>query len=275
MTSSGLTRDFPQDHPGVLLLTIERAPVNAISLALFTELRDTFRTVAQDPKVRAIVLTARGKLFSAGADVKELGERTTESQMARSVVSRACFDAIRSCPVPVIAAVNGAALGAGMVIASCCDMLVAADTASFALPEVNVGVMGGTRHAARVLPDKLVRYLALTGRKISAQALLAQGGANEVVPEGKLMAAAFDIADEIVRKSPAAVRLMKESINLTEDLPITEGYRIEQLFTTLASSLDESREASQAFLEKRDPSWVRDLGNCSPIPPHTGGKGKQ
>jgi enoyl-CoA hydratase len=120
--------------------------------------------------------------------------------------------------------------------------------------------MGGTRHTARLLPDKLVRYLALTGRKIDARTLQSYGGVNEVVTRENLMTAAFDIADEIARKSPAAIRLMKESINLTEDMPLTEGYRVEQLFTTLASSLDESKEASAAFLEKRDPSWVTDLG---------------
>ena len=256
---AGLRIEFPQDHPGVMLLTLDRPPVNAMSLALFTKLRDTMLKAADDQKVRCIVLTASGKLFCAGADVKELSERTTQSQLARSVVSRACFDAIRSCPVPVIAAVNGAALGAGLVIASCCDMLVASKDATFSLPEVNVGVMGGTRHAARVLPDKLMRYLALTGRKIGADALMRHGGANEVVAPEKVLDTAFEIADEIARKGPNTVRLLKESINLTEDMPITEGYRVEQLFTTLASSMDESKEASLAFVEKRDPKWVSDL----------------
>jgi enoyl-CoA hydratase len=256
----GLRVTRPDNHPGVLLVTIERPPVNALNLVLFRGLRDLFQEAGAMPGVRCIVLTAAGRMFSAGADVKELGERTTESQIARSVISRGCFDAIRRCEVPVIAAVNGAALGAGMVVASSCDMMVAADSAVFSLPEINVGVMGGTRHSARVLPDKLVRYLALTGRKIDARTLQSYGGVNEVVAAESLMDTAFDIADEIARKSPVAVRLMKESINLTEDMPITEGYRVEQLFTTLASSMDESREAAAAFLEKRDPRWIAELG---------------
>jgi enoyl-CoA hydratase len=259
MQSDGLMVGEQSGHPGVLLVTIDRPPVNALSLALFGKLRDLFMTMGDRPEVRCVVLTGAGKMFSAGADVKELSERTTGGQLARSVVSRACFDAIRRCSVPVVGAVNGAALGAGLVIASCCDIVIASEEASFSLPEVNVGVMGGTRHAARILPDKLVRYLALTGRKIDARTLLAHGGLIDVVASQALLPAAFDVADEIVRKSPAAVRLMKESINLTEDMPVTEGYRVEQLFTTLASSMEESKEAARAFVEKRDPRWVTDL----------------
>lgn len=259
MEIEGLIVTRPEDHRGVLLVTIDRPPVNALSLALFRGLRDLFADIGSQPDIRCVVLTAAGRMFSAGADVKELSERTTESQIARSVISRGCFDAIRRCEVPVIAAVNGAALGAGLVVASSCDIMVASESAVFSLPEINVGVMGGTRHAARLLPDKLVRYLALTGRKIDARTLQNHGGVNEVTAPERLMPAAFEIADEIARKSPAAIRLMKESINLTEDMPITEGYRVEQLFTTLASSLEESKEASAAFLEKREPRWVSQL----------------
>ena len=259
MANVGLVASTSKEHPGVLVLTIDRPPVNAMSLDLFRHLRDTMRTVADDPAIRCVILTGAGKVFCAGADVKELSERTTESQFARSEISRACFDAIRSCPLPVIAAVNGAALGAGLVMASCCDLLISSERAVFSLPEINVGVMGGPRHAARVLPDKLVRYLALTGRKIDGETLMRYGGANEVVPHEDLLPSAFAIADEIARKGPKTIRLMKESINLTEDMPITEGYRVEQLFTTLASSMEESKEASRAFVEKRDPHWVADL----------------
>jgi enoyl-CoA hydratase len=259
MENEGFKISWPEGHPGVLLATIDRPPVNAMGIAILRVMRDFFQSVGQDPKVRCIILTAAGKLFSAGADVKELSERTTEGQIGRSVISRGCFDAIRRCEVPVISAVNGPALGAGLVVASSCDISIASETATFSLPEVNVGVMGGTRHAARVVPDKLVRYMALTGRKVDARTMLAHGGLLEVVAPDQLMPAAYDIADEIARKGPMVVRLMKESINLTEDMPLTEGYRIEQLFTTLASSMDESKEASKAYIEKREPRWVTEL----------------
>jgi len=259
MEYEGLTLTRPDGHRGVLLVTLDRPPVNAASLSMMRSLRDLFSGIGTQADVRCVVLTGAGKLFCAGADVKELNTRTTETQIARSEVSRACFDAIRRCTVPVIAAVNGAAVGAGLVIASSCDLLIASERASFSLPEVNVGVMGGARHCARVLPDKLVRYLAFTGSRVDGRTLLAHGGVNEVVPADDLLPRALAIADDIVRKSPAAIRLMKEAINLTEDMPLNDGYRVEQLFTTLASSLDESKEASAAYLEKRDPSWVSEL----------------
>lgn len=259
MENAGLVLSRPESHPGVLLATIDRPPVNAASLALMGAMRDFFQTIGQDDKVRCVVLTGAGRMFCAGADVKELSERTTEGQLARSVVSRAMFDSIRRCDIPVVSAVNGPALGAGLVIASSCDISIASENAVFSLPEVNVGVMGGTRHTARVVPDKLMRYMALTGRKVDARTMLAHGGVLEVLPPEQLMPAALDLAGEIARKGPKIVRLLKESINLTEGMPLNEGYRVEQLFTTLASSLDESREASLAFVEKRDPRWVTEL----------------
>ena len=257
--NDGLVLTRPDDHPGVMVATFDRPPVNAMSLALFKRTREFFLNIGSDDSVRCVVLTGNGKMFCAGADVKELSERTTEGQIARSVVSRGCFDAIRRCDIPVVSAVNGPALGAGLVLASACDLSVASENAYFSLPEVNVGVMGGTRHTARVLPDKLMRYLALTGRRLDARTLLAHGGLNAVVPPEQLLDAAFDLADEIARKGPMVVRLLKESINLTEDMPVNEGYRVEQLFTTLASSMDESKEASAAFVEKREPRWVTEL----------------
>lgn len=244
--------------PGVLVVTIERPPVNALSLALFREMRDFFNSVSEThPQARCLVLTASGKMFSAGADVKELSERTTESQMARSIVSRGCFDAIRRCPIPVIAAVNGPAIGAGVVVASCCDIIFASENATFSLPEILVGVMGGTRHMARLVPDKVVRYMALTGRKIDARFLERFGGIHEVTKPEELLPNVLELAADIGKNSPSAVRLMKEAINLTEDMPLNEGYRIEQLFTTLASSMPDSKEAALAFLEKRKPVWSK------------------
>lgn len=244
------------DQPGVLIVTMDNPPVNAVSLSQFKHLRGFFEEVGgQRPDAACIILTAKGKVFCAGADVRELSERTVQSQMARSVISRATFDAIRRCPVPVIAAVNGHAVGAGAVIASCCDIVVASERATFSLPEITVGVMGGARHMQRVLPDKMVRFLALTGGRMDAATLAGFGAVQKVVPADQLMGTALELAGQIARHSPTAARLMKEAINLTEDMPITEGYRVEQLFTTLASSLPDSREAALAFLEKRAPVW--------------------
>lgn len=256
-TYGGTLRVSPSlQDPHVLIVEIDRPPVNALSLALMRQLRDVFSGLAEaHSATRCVVLTGAGRTFSAGADVKELSERTTEGQLARSVVSRGCFDAIRRCPVPVVAAVNGAAIGAGVVVASCCDIVIASEVARFALPEVLVGVMGGARHMARLVPDKMVRYLALSGRQVDAQTLARIGGVHDVTAPDRLMPTALALAGDIARNSPTAVALMKEAINLTEDMPLTEGYRVEQLFTTLASSMPDSKEAALAFLEKRQPVW--------------------
>jgi enoyl-CoA hydratase len=243
----------------VLVVTINTPPVNALGLAHFRELRDLFLNVTDRfPKARCVVLTGAGRAFCAGADVRELSARTTETQVARSVVSRGCFDAIRRCPVPVVGAVNGAAVGAGVVIASCCDLLLASETATFSLPEILIGSMGGTRHTRRLVPDKIMRYMAFTGRKFDAHFLQQHGGINEVLSAEDLLPAALELAAEIATRSPSGVSLMKESINLTEDMPVTEGYRVEQLFTTLASGIPDSAEAGRAYLEKRQPVWSDD-----------------
>lgn len=257
MTHIHVTHD---DHiAGLVTVTLDRAPVNALALDMARDLARVFQGLHDDPSVRVAILTGAGeRLFCAGADVKEINQRTTQISIERSAVFRATFDAIRRAPVPVICALNGTAVGAGLVIASCCDIILAADHAEVSLPEILVGVMGGARHTARVMPDKLMRWLAFTGERLPVAELKALGQVREVMPAAALMPRTREVAARIARHSPSAVRLMKEAINLTEDMPVTEGYRIEQLFTTLASSLPDAKEASLAFLEKRDPRFGED-----------------
>jgi enoyl-CoA hydratase len=243
---------------GLVTVTLDRPPVNALGLDASREVNTFFRGLHDDPSVRCVIFTGAGsRLFCAGADVKEISERTVEISIDRSVVFRATFDAIRQCPVPTIAALNGTAVGAGLVMASCCDIILAAEHVEVSLPEILVGVMGGARHTARVMPDKLMRYLAFTGERIPVQELKALGQVREVLPRDMLMERARQIANGIASRSPSAVRMMKEAINLTEDMPLNDGYRVEQLFTTLAASLPEAKEASIAFVEKRKPNFVR------------------
>ncbi|HLS99622.1 MAG: enoyl-CoA hydratase-related protein [Porticoccaceae bacterium] len=251
-----LLAEMPADHPGVLVVTINRPPANPLNLAMFGELRDIFRDIEQRPEVRAVVLTGAGeKIFCAGADVKEINQRTVESSFDRSVIYRACFDAIHRSPVPVIGAVNGTAIGAGMVLAACCDFVIAADHARFGIPEINVGTLGGTRHAGNMVPASMMRYLALTGETLGAHDLHRVGGVLEVLPLAEVLPRALAIADGIAKKAPKMVRMMREAMNLASEMPVYEGYRLEQLFTNVAVALPESREASAAFLEKREPKF--------------------
>jgi enoyl-CoA hydratase len=252
MTFQTIELSHDTEHAGVRIITLNRPPVNAMTLVMARELGEVFRSFHEDSAVRAVILTGAGeRVFCAGADVKEINERTTQMAIDRSVVFRATFDAIRQAPVPTIAAVNGKAVGAGLVVASCCDIVLAQEQAEFSLPEVLVGVMGGARHAARFMTDKLVRYLAFTGEWVGAQELKSLGHVREVLPLAQLMPRARELACRIAQHSPSAVRLMKEAINLTEDMPLNQGYRVEQLFTTLATSLPDAKDASKAFLQKR------------------------
>jgi enoyl-CoA hydratase len=242
----------PEGHPQVLLITIDRPPMNAMSLEAHRELLAALRSVEDDAEIRCVVLTGAGdRSFVAGGDVGELGALDAASALTRTRVVRQVFDAIRRNPVPVIAAVNGYALGGGLVMVSQCDIVIAADTATFGLPEINVGVMGGTKHLARIVPEKVMRYMALTGKRVDAAFLERLGAVHKVVPREKLLDAAFEVADDICAKSPAGVRLMKEVINLTEPMDLDNGYHVETYATAIISTHPDSKEAAQAFKEKR------------------------
>jgi len=173
----------------------------------------------------------------------------------RTRVIRQVFDAIRRNPVPVIAAVNGHALGGGLVMVAQCDIVIAADTATFGLPEINVGVMGGTKHLARIVPEKVMRWMALTGSRVDAAYLERLGAIQKVVPKERVLDTALAMADEICAKSPAGVRLMKEVINLTEPMDLDNGYHVETYATAIISTHPDSKEAAKAFKEKRKPSY--------------------
>lgn len=254
--TSFLLAEMPEDHPHVLVVTINRPPANPLNLAMFRELRDIFRDIEQRSEVRAVVLTGSGeRVFCAGADVKEINERTVESSFDRSVVYRACFDAIHRSPVPVIGAINGSAIGAGMVLAACCDFVIAAGHARFGVPEINVGTLGGTRHAGSMIPASMMRYLALTGETLGADDLHRVGSVLKVLPGAEVLPEALRLADGIAQKAPKMLRMMREAITLSSEMPVHEGYRLEQLFTNIAVALPESKEASQAFLDKRDPKF--------------------
>jgi enoyl-CoA hydratase len=256
MQNNVIKQERPEAHPHVLVLTIDRPPMNAMSLDAHRELLAALRSVDDDPDIRCVILTGAGeKAFVAGGDVGELGALDPASALVRTRVIREVFDAIRRNPVPVVAAVNGYALGGGMVMVSCCDIVIAADTASFGLPEINVGVMGGTKHLARIVPEKVMRWMALTGNRVDAAYLERLGAIRSVVPRQDLMTAAFRVADEICAKSPASVRLMKEVINLTEPMDLDNGYHVETYATAIISTHPDSKEAAAAFKAKRKPSF--------------------
>ncbi len=236
---------------GVYRVMIDRKPVNALSLATYQELRVAFDAISDDAGARCIILTSAGeRAFVSGSDVHDFAALSPANAPARARVVRSAFNAIRDCPVPVIGAINGAALGAGIALASACDILVASDRAVFGLPEINVGVLGGARHLARLVPPMIMRRMALTGHRISATQMHAYGALTAVVPFGQLAETALQLAQEIAAKSPPAVRLQKETLNVIENLSLKDGYQVEQMATGLLSGTMESKAAVEQFFNK-------------------------
>jgi enoyl-CoA hydratase len=242
----------------VATVALQRPPVNALGWEIRQELLATFDALHDRGDVRAIVLTGSGKMFCAGADIKERAQLTGEpgeyGRLNRLV--REVFYSVMECSKPVIAAVNGPALGAGFALTLCCDILLAADDAIFAMPEVDVGLAGGVKFLQRHLPPSKARTLLLTGQRIPAQELHRLGVLEACVPHDALMPAAMDMARTIAAKSPLAIQMLKQSFNTVENLTLRDGYRLEQNMTVELSRSDDAKEAKQAFIEKRKPIFT-------------------
>lgn len=238
----------------VARVTMDRPPVNALTLDDYAALTATFEDIGSDETIRCVVFTGAGtKAFCAGKDLHEFVTARLEDDEANAVIVRRTFATIRHCPVPVIAAVNGPALGAGCVLAAVSDIRLAASTATFGLPEINIGRCGGTAHVGRLISQGMLRRLVFTGRPIKANMAFVAGLADELVDPAKLLDTAHALADEIAQKAPLGLRLGKESMNAAEFLPVDEGYALEQTYSTKLMATEDAREAVRAVVEKRTP----------------------
>jgi enoyl-CoA hydratase/carnithine racemase len=211
--------------------------------------------------VRVAIFTAAGdRAFMAGLDLKAPtpGVEETPARFVTDsgLAAREPMWAIVDCAVPVIGAINGPALGAGLAFAVCCDILIAADHATFATTEINVGLLGASAHLSRLVGRHKAREMFFTGEAVTAEELHRLGAVRAVVPRAELLSTARALAGVLAAKSPLALRLAKESMNRVEDVPLRDAYRIEQDYTNRLQRFDDAREARQAFLEGRDPSWT-------------------
>lgn len=238
----------------ILHVTLDRQPVNALTLALYGEIADFFESLSGMDDVNVVVFTSAGRrAFCAGLDLHEFLAAKVEDDTERAKIVRRMFAAVRNAPLPVIAAVNGPALGAGCVLASVCDIRVAAENATFGLPEINVGRCGGTAHMARHLPQGLLRKIFFTGQPIDAAEAYRVGFVQEVVPFEGLDEAARRLASVIAQKAPLGLRLGKEALNRVEFMQVEEGYALEQEYSTRLMVTEDAREATRAVVEKRPP----------------------
>jgi len=242
----------------VAVVTISRPEVlNALNKATNEELLQAAHELAADAAVRAVVLTGAGdKAFVAGADIAEFRGMTPEDARQQSWLGRGVMGAIEGAPQPWIAAINGFALGGGCELALACDIRLAADTARFGQPEVNLGItpgFGGTQRLPREVGNGWASYLCLSGRMIDAAEARAIGLVQAVFPAAQLMSEALTLAAELAAKPPLAVRFIKSQIHHALNVDIEAGHEIERDLFALTFATDDRREGMDAFLEKRKP----------------------
>lgn len=236
---------------GIAELVIDKPPVNALDSAEWFALAGHIDALGANPAVRVIVIRAEGRGFCAGVDIKEL-DAHPERIVAVNGGNYATFKAVHRNPVPVIVAVHGFVLGGGIGICGAADIVIAADDATFGLPEVDRGAMGGAAHLQRMFGVQKTRYLFFTGEMIGAAEALRLGAIERVVARAALRDTALEIAAKIAAKSPAMIRIAKEALNGIEDGNLEDKYRWEQGFTLQAYMSPDSAETRQAFVDKRD-----------------------
>jgi enoyl-CoA hydratase len=234
----------------IATVTLDRKPVNAVNQRMYREIHRLFtQTDRFLPDASAVVVRAEGPHFSAGNDLSEFATMTSDNARERLYHAREAFYAIMDCPLPTVAAIQGVAVGTGIGISSSCDVVIAADDARIGLPEVKMGVMGGPRHLARMLPQHLVRYMFLTGELMPAKEMARLGGILETVPVARLHERAHEIAALIARHDPAVLAAAKASLNEVEELPLRVGYEREQAMTLRIADEPAGKAAIARFFE--------------------------
>ncbi|CEA02613.1 enoyl-CoA hydratase-isomerase [Pseudomonas saudimassiliensis] len=241
-------------NQGIAELVINKPPVNALDSNEWLALAAQIDALGANPEVRVLILRSEGRGFCAGVDIKEL-DAHPERIVRVNAGNYATFKAIHRCAVPVIVAVHGFVLGGGIGMAGAADILIASRCATFAVPEVDRGAMGGGAHLQRLFPVQKVRYMYFTGETVSAPDAMQYGFIERLVERDELAATARDVAAKIAAKSPAMIRIAKEALNGIEDGNLEDKYRWEQGFTLEAYTMPDSAETRRAFVEKRDASF--------------------
>lgn len=239
----------------VAVVTLDTPPVNAISFTAYDEIRRAFHQLAEDDGLRAIVLTGAGHVFCGGNDVRDFVDLDHEGATEALARVRIAYNAMIDCPIPIVAAINGAAVGTGLVLPTLCDIRLASSEAIFALPEIDVGVLGGGKYLMRVATLGMTRLMMYTGRRIGAVEAQRIGMVDEIHPADGVLDAALELAREIASKSPMAIRLAKVGLTRVETMGVKEAYEYECTLTAEVRRTPEAREAAMAFLEKRQPRF--------------------
>lgn len=265
--------DKSTDELGVCTIQLDRPPVNAVNQQMYAEIRHAFSSLNPDLSVKVAILTGAGdRAFCGGNDLREFESMDMFNADQRMRVVREAFFSIYDCAVPVIGSINGPAIGTGIGLAANCDILVASDQATFQLPEINVGVLGGGAFGSRMVGQFVMRRMFFTGEAITAQEMLSHGAVSYVKSNEELPAFTRQLAEGIASRSGEAVRLAKYGLNLCEPMDHKTGYTLEQSFTARLSSYPAAKEALTAVRERRAPAFQNLPTHPDPIPhPHVEG----
>lgn len=246
-----------QYEPFVALIQLNRPKeLNALNTTLMQELRDTLQQLDKNDQVRVIVLTGNEQAFAAGADIKQMADKSTVDMLRIDQFST--WDQIKKTKKPLIAAVSGFCLGGGCELALTCDMIIASETARFGQPEIKIGVMpgaGGTQRLTRAIGKARTMEMVLTGKFIGADEALALKLINKVVPVEMYLKEAVGLAIEISQMSPVAVQLAKDAVNRAFETHLEEGLQYERKNFYLCFSTEDQKEGMKAFIEKRKANY--------------------
>lgn len=242
---------------GVASVTLNRPKaLNALCMALFEDLHAALKELDKDPEVGAIILTGSKKAFAAGADIKEMSERTYPDTYMNDMLT--WWDQITKIKTPIVGAVNGYSLGGGNELAMMCDILLASDTAKFGQPEVSLGVipgMGGTQRLTHAIGKSRAMEMILTGDMMGAEEAAQRGLVSRVVSSDLLMDEALQVGRKIALKSRPSIASAKECVNMAYEHSLTNGLMFERRVFQAGFATEDQKEGMKAFIEKRKPNW--------------------
>lgn len=249
-----------EEREGMGIITINRPEkLNALNKEVLSELKGVIERVRSEEKIRVLIITGSGeKAFAAGADINEIAELGLANAFAFSREAQGVTDAIEHLGKPVIAGINGLALGGGFELALGCTFRILSENAKMGLPEVGLGAIpgiGGTQRLPRIIGKGRALWYLLTGELIDAQTALLIGLANKVVPSANLMEACLEVAKTILKKGPLAVSLALQAVHSGLEMGQEEGLTLESALMTIACASEDKNEGIKAFLEKRKPNF--------------------
>jgi enoyl-CoA hydratase len=244
-----------EERVGIVQLNRPQA-LNALNSALMEELITALQVFDADTEIGCMMVSGSEKAFAAGADIKQMAQASVVEMIDSPFIGY--WDNLGRIGKPIVAAVSGWCLGGGCELAMACDLIVAAESAVFGQPEINLGVIpgaGGTQRLTRAVGKSVAMDMVLTGRRLSAQEALQFGLIARLLPSEGFVEAALAVAAEITAKSPIALRIAKEAVNHAFELPLAEGVHLERRLFNILFATEDQKEGMAAFVEKRPPTW--------------------